>query len=175
MARKLSQAKKQEYATKLTLMGIFFSVFASFVSHLSKQKKGRPDSSQDFSVRPFDLIQLGLSTLRLGRMVAYDLIAEPIRWPFTKTVQDESGAGETVEPAGEGMRQSLGQLFSCPICAGTWIAAGLVYSLYLLPVPTRVFLSIMSTIGAAEMLNSMVEAFSWTGEATRKLSGDNNH
>jgi hypothetical protein len=122
---------------------------------------------------PLDLALLSLSVFRLGRMVAYDRITEPLRRPFTRTVPDQTGAGETVEPRQDenGVVRSLGQLIACPICAGTWISAVLVYALELLPNPTRIFLTIFGGIGAAEMLNSLSEAFEWTGQLTRFLSG----
>lgn len=65
----------------------------------------------------------------------------------------------------------MGQLLSCPICSGTWAAAVMVYALYLWPEPTRVFLLIMASIGAAELLNAAGEAFSWTGQYQRTLAG----
>lgn len=164
----MQPAVKQEYTAKIAFIGIFLSIFAAFVSRLSIWRRSR----EPYKLQPFDLLLLTLSTFRLGRMVAYDRVAEPIRQPFTKTVPDETGAGESVEPRGEGLRQALGQLLSCPICAGTWIAAGLVYGLQTLTNPTRVFLAIMSTIGLAEILNALTEALSWAGQLARKLSGN---
>lgn len=166
----LKEPKQQEYATKLTLIGIFLTVFTVFSSQLPVIRK-RGDR---FSLKPFDLLLLGLSTLRLGRMIAYDRVAEPLREPFAKTVPDETGAGMTVEAKGKGARNSLGQLLSCPICAGTWISAGLVYGLHMLPNPTRVFLAITATTGLAEVLNAITEAFSWFGQAARVYSGEKN-
>lgn len=170
----LSASVKQEYATKLTLIGIFLSIFA-FVTGLFFRGGGRRTAPRkEFKIRPFDLLMLGLSAMRLGRMVAYDRVTEPLRYPFAQTKPDETGAGETVEPRGQGVRASLGQLLSCPICAGTWISAGLVYGLMAIPGPTQVFLAITSSIGLAEVLNSLTEALSWLGELARALTGAEN-
>jgi hypothetical protein len=163
----LSKPKNQEHVTKLTLMGIFIAIFTAFTSR--KPKKGREKSALE--LKPMDLALLGIATFRLGRLVAFDRISEPLRKPFTETVPDPTGAGETVEPRGEGVRQALGQLLSCPICSGTWIAAALVYGLHSLPNPTRIFLAIMSSTGIAELLNALTEALSWTGQAARKKAG----
>jgi hypothetical protein len=46
-----------------------------------------------------------------------------------------------------------------------------VYALHLLPGPARVFMTIMSTIGAAEMLNALIEQWSWAGAAARRKAG----
>ena len=107
-------------------------------------------------------------------MAALDKVFEPLRIFFTETKEDETGAGKTVEPKGQGVQRSLGELISCPICAGTWISAALVYGLHLLPNPTRLFLWITSSIGGAELLNAMTEALSWAGQKARKEAGNGN-
>jgi hypothetical protein len=76
-----------------------------------------------------------------------------------------------VVPKGFGARRALGELISCPICAGTWMAALLVYGLGFAPRATRAFLAIMSSIGIAELLHAATEALQWTGEAERKEAG----
>lgn len=55
-------------------------------------------------------VLIGLASYRLFRVVALDIIAEPVRdWLYA-----ESGSG----------RQFLADLFSCPWCAGWWWAGG---------------------------------------------------
>jgi hypothetical protein len=164
---KLEAPETQEMASKITIIGVFMAIFTAFVSGNINRKHGRRESQ----IQPFDWLQLILSTLRLGRLIAFDRVADPIRKPFTETVPDETGAGETVEARGSGVIYSIGQLISCPICAGTWVAAALVYGMQILPRPTKIFIAIMSTIGAAEFLNSITEAFSWTAQAARKFAG----
>lgn len=119
----------------------------------------------------FDLVLLGLATFRLGRMIAFDRVAEPLRSPFTRTTLDYSGAGNTVVPRGEGVQQALGQLISCPICVGTWVAAVLVVLYYLWPEPTRLFLVILAAVGLAELLHSVTEVWCWTGIHARTKTG----
>ena len=163
------KAKHQEYATKLTLTGVFLAIFMAFVSKMTFWQPNR----KEYKISPFDLVMLALATLRLGRMVAYDHIAEPLRQPFAKTVPDQTGAGDTVTPKEDsGMQRSLGQLISCPICTGTWISAGLVYGLHMFPNATRVFLAIMGTTGLTEILNALTEALSWSGQLARTLAGE---
>ncbi len=168
----LKEPVEQEYITKLTLIGTFLAIFTAFTSLVPIFKKVNKKTQTDFVLKPFDLLLLGLATYRLGRMVAYDKVADPIQQPFAKTVPDETGAGETTRPKGSGVKQAIGELVTCPICSGTWIAAGLVYGLSLLPNPTRVFVAIMSTTGLVEILNALTEALSWLGQAERKASGD---
>lgn len=158
----------RESLTKLALVGIFLSIFAG----LARRKSTSIPEFQEFHLTPLEFLQLVLSTYRLGRMVAFDTIFEPIRAPVAHTVPDPSGAGETVEPRGEGMQRALGEMISCPICAGTWIAALLVYGMHFFPHPTRLLLAMMSAVGGAELLNAISEAFQWEAHAARRATGE---
>ncbi len=154
----------ENYGTKLTLISVFLSLMAVFSLRLARR-------GQDLGLGPFDLVLLGLSTFRVGRMAAYEGIAAPIREPFTHVEEDASGAGETVVAEGTGIHRAIGELLSCPVCVGTWVAASLVYGLQLLPIPTRVFLWISSTTGVAEIVYHFTEALSWTGHTARRQAG----
>src|ERR687885_2571998 len=111
---------QQTRATKLTLISIFVGILGTFAGRLVRRE-------DRLHLRSFDLLMLGLSTFRMGRMIAFEGVAAPLREPFTETTPDSSGAGQTVVARGRGVRHVLGELVSCPICAGTWVAAGLVY------------------------------------------------
>ncbi len=149
--------------TYTTLSGIFMALFAGFNLLNRKNKEQR--------LTPLDYIQLGFASYRLGRMVSYDKVMEGYRAPFVETTPDPTGMGMTTEPRGSGVRHAIGDLICCPICVGTWIAAGLVYGLNLLPKPTRVFLNITSSIGLAELLDAATEALEWTGQNQREQAG----
>lgn len=145
-------------------MSLFLALLATFASRLVR----RHDT---VSLKPFDLLTLGLTAFRLGRIIAFEGVAGPLREPFTETRADDSGAGQTVTARGEGVRHVIGELMSCPICAGTWVSAGLVYGSQVLPVPTRLLVAIMSTTGVAELLYSTTEALEWTARAARQRCG----
>lgn len=150
--------------TKLTLASVFVGAMGVFTSRLVRR-------GERVELRPFDLLLIGLSTYRTGRLVAYERVAEPIRQPFTEIIPDSTGAGETVVARGSGAQWVFGELFSCPICVGTWVAAALVYGLQLAPVPTRVYMAVMSSTGVAQLLHESTEAFSWMSRAARKQAG----
>jgi hypothetical protein len=67
---------------------------------------------------------------------------------------------------------ALGQMICCPICAGTWISALLVFFLYSFPEPARIFMAIVAAAAVIEVLNSLVEALSWSGQWNRTRTGD---
>ena len=150
-----------ERSSKLTLAGAFLGLLGAFSALLR-----RPN--EQVQLRPLDLAMLGLSTYRTGRLLAFERVAQPLRAPVTETVPDGSGAGEAIVATGKGWRWTLGELVSCPICIGTWVAAGLVYGLHVAPRPTRVFLAIMSSTGVAQILTETTEALTWAGRAARK-------
>jgi hypothetical protein len=152
----------QVHRTYAALSGLFLAILALF-SLLGRRKEKE--------VKPLDIALLGLSSFRMGRLVAYDLVMEPYRQPFTETVPDPTGAGDTVRPKGSGWRRAVGTLIACPICAGTWIAAGLAYGLQVAPGPTRLLMTIMGSIGLGEVLNALTEMLSWGGQAAREQAG----
>jgi uncharacterized membrane protein YjjP (DUF1212 family) len=81
------QMKRQEDLTKFTLTLVFLAIFAAFIVWIT----GRVPDWQDFKFSALDLILLALATFRLGRMIAYDLVMEPLRSPFTQTVRMAPG------------------------------------------------------------------------------------
>lgn len=162
-----SKSVRKEYIAKIILMLIFLSGFALFIGWMLWFGPGL----NLFKLSALDLALLAFSTYRLGRLIAYDVVMEPFRQFVANTVPDSTGAGESVEPKGEGFQRALGQLITCPICAGTWVAALLTYLLYLFPGPAHVFLTMTAAIGAAELLGALTEALSWSGQYARTMSG----
>lgn len=153
----------QERLTYLSLIGIFAGLYGAVV--LRKRR-----NLEDFRIAPADLALLGLATYRAGRLAAYDRVTEPLRSPITETVPDEYDAGENVVAEGAGVQKALGELISCPTCVGTWAAAGMLYGMQIAPGPTRLFAGILAVSGLAEILDSGVEALTWSGQAARKQS-----
>lgn len=170
MIQRSSKSVQKEYIAKVILTTVFLGGFAIFIGWMMIFGPGL----NVFKLSAMDLVLLAFSTYRLGRLIAYDRVMEPFRQFFTNTVPDPTGAGESVDPKGEGFQQSIGQLICCPICAGTWVAALLTYALYLFPGPARVFLTMTAVIGIAELLGATTEALSWGGQYARTKSGEIN-
>ncbi len=156
------QRRTSERATKLALMGVFTGILAAVAP--ARKSNASPLTALDAGLRSF-------ATFRAGRMLAYDEVAEPLREPFAETVEDDSGAGLTTESKGQGSRKVIGDLLTCPVCAGTWAAAGMVYGLRIAPGPTRLLITIFGAAGAAELLNGTVEALQWHAQVQRKEAG----
>jgi len=161
------KSRRQDSIAKLVLIVIFLGglgVLAWVV-----EKGGNGLQLTDLSL--VDIVLIGIATFRLGRMISYDRVMDPLRAPFTRVVADSSGEGKTVAPRGTGVRQTIGQLISCPICVGTWVAAFLVLMMLAAPRGTRVFLYVIAAVGLAEILNSLTETLCWAGRSGRSMSG----
>src|SRR5215217_7406831 len=106
---------RASHTAKLALIGAFLGSMATF-SLTALRRESQPAG------RPFDLVLLGLASYRIGRMLAYERVAAPLRAAVTTTAPDPSGYGETVVARGDGARKAVGELLSCPICVSTWAA-----------------------------------------------------
>ncbi|CAN5555296.1 DUF1360 domain-containing protein [soil metagenome] len=145
-------------ALKLTLIGTFLASVAV---------AGRESSQREPAREALDIVLMGLASYRIGRMVAFERVAEPLREHFTEEVPDESGVDETVVARGTGPRWVIGELLSCPTCIATWAALGLSIGSAVLPGPFRMLTNVLATAGVAEIANSGVEHLEWSGRAAR--------
>lgn len=117
------------YTLLIALYNALFAIF-TLVYRRSKAPLER--------ITPFDLVLLGLGTLRMAKLVSEDEVTTVLRRPVIEV------EGEERHPRGHGLRWAVGKLLLCPTCTGTWIAAALTYALHLAPTYTRPFLAIMS-------------------------------
>ena len=156
--------EQRERLAYVTLVSLFLGLLGLFISRERKER-------QEFDPHPRDVVLIALATFRAGRVTAFARVTEPFRDPVTATVPDAYDAGENVVAEGTGVHKAIGELISCPICVGTWVASGLVYGLRIAPGPTRLVAAILGVSGLAEILNAATEALSWSGQAARKQSG----
>ena len=102
-----------------------------------------------------ELILLGIATHKLSRIATKDLVTSPFRAPFVK-FKKSAGAGEVEEEArGDGLREAVGDLITCPYCIAPWIASLLVFAHRRAPRSTRVIASIFSITAASDFLNQL--------------------
>ena len=159
-----SDPEQRERFAYVTLVGLFLGLLGVFVSRERNER-------QAFDPHSRDIVLIALATFRAGRVTAFSRVTEPFRDPVTETVPDEYDAGENVVAEGTGVRKAIGELVSCPICVGTWVASALVYGLRIAPGPTRLVAAILGVSGLAEMFNAATETLSWSAQAARKQSG----
>jgi hypothetical protein len=161
------RSKQQESITKI-LLSVLFMGGLGLLAYWVEVKVGW---LKIVELELLDIVLIGIATFRLGRMIAFDRIMDPLRVPFSKVVDDNSGEGKTVVPRGSGFRQAMGQLIVCPTCVGTWVAAVLVALMLVYPAGTRIFLYATAAVGIAELLHSLTEVLCWTARQARTSSG----
>ena len=95
---------------------------------------------------------VSLATFKASRLLTKQTVTSPLRAPFTEYA-GAGGPGEVnVRPVGTGWRRSVGELLSCPFCLDVWIATGSTVALRVAPGPTRLALSTLAAVGAADLL-----------------------
>src|SRR3954464_8437884 len=77
-----------------------------------------------------DFVVLGAASFKAARTLSRDKVTSFVREPF---VEGEAYDGEDERPAGDGLRQAVGELVTCTRCIGTWTAAGLTATQVLAP------------------------------------------
>lgn len=136
--------RQRPYVYYALLIALYNAIFGTFL-WLYRRKSGRLER-----VTGLDLVLLGMSTLRMAKLVSEDEVTAVVRKPL---VEVEKGQRK---PKGNGLQLALGQLVLCPTCVGTWMAAFLTYALHLFPTQTRPFLAMMSASGASQFSDALL-------------------
>ncbi len=131
------------------LVGLFSAGLASAFAALKQKSEHSPELS------PSDLLLFGIATHKLSRIAAKDLVTSPFRAPFVK-FKKSAGAGEVEEEArGQGLREAVGDLITCPYCMAPWIAAVLVFASGRAPRSTRIVSAIFTITAGSDFLNRL--------------------
>jgi hypothetical protein len=116
-----------------------------------------------------ELTLLGIATHKLSRLLTKDAVTAPLRAPFSHRKAQE-GAGEVQdEPRGSGPQRTVGQLLTCPYCAGPWLGLGLSTSLAWRPVQTRFVLRLLTAVTIADFLHL---AYARLNESRKKVQAE---
>ncbi|WP_261575066.1 DUF1360 domain-containing protein [Frankia gtarii] len=106
-----------------------------------------------------DLALVTVATHKLSRVLTKDPVTSPLRAPFTH-FRGQSGPAELTEDARESgdtresgeIRHSIGELLTCPFCAGQWVATGFVFGLVVAPRFTRLAASVFTAVAGSDAL-----------------------
>ncbi|MDT4892412.1 MAG: hypothetical protein QOE97_1447 [Pseudonocardiales bacterium] len=114
-------------------------------------------------VGPLDLVTLSVATHRLARTMAKDPVTSPLRAPFTAFAGTSAPAelAETVRHHG-GVKHSLGELVTCPMCLAQWVATGLGAGLVFAPRQTRLVNATLTAVAGADFLQHV---YAWLQRA----------
>jgi Protein of unknown function (DUF1360) len=139
-----------------TLLGAYGLALGGFLWRA--ERVGRLPSRPRFG----DVVLVGVATHKLTRIVTHDWVTAPIRAPFTQYVES-LGHGEVKEKSrGQGLRRAVGDLLTCPFCAGPWIAGALLGGLTVAPRVTRFIAGLFAAVALSDVLHHAYERLSST-------------
>jgi hypothetical protein len=130
-----------------TLTFIFNAIVVAMFAARWRSRRGLPDQ-----IPLRDLALLGVGTFKLSRLITKDKVLSWARSPFTR-YEGSGGPSEVSEkPRGEGLQNAVGQLLTCPYCAGQWVATGLLAAYLWQPRVTRTATSSLAIVTVADYL-----------------------
>jgi hypothetical protein len=131
----------------LALMGVYGAGTA--LSAAATRATGRRPPAR---LGPWDVFQLTVATHKLARLIAKDPITSPLRAPFTTYKGLGAPAELNEEVRGHGLQHSLGELLTCPMCLGQWVATGFTLGLTVAPTATRLVTATFTAVSGADFL-----------------------
>jgi hypothetical protein len=101
-----------------------------------------------------DTALMAVATHKASRLLTKSAVASAVRAPFTR-YEEPAGHAEVNEsvPGDGGVRHAVGELLTCPFCAGVWIVSGLTAGLVFAPRVTRVVASALTAVAASDALH----------------------
>lgn len=118
-------------------------------------------------------VLLGLAALHGGRSLAFYEIFRPLRDALGIVEREDSAVGANNHaPECGGIRQAVGELITCPICAGTWTAAVLLVIGRVSPAMRDGLIYVLAAGGILTMANWVIEYQFWHGRLARERVGE---
>ena len=101
-----------------------------------------------------DTALVGVATHKASRLLTKEAVTSPLRAPFTR-YEEPAGHAELKESPREDhpAQHAIGELVTCPFCAGVWIASGLTAGLVFAPRLTRLVSTALAAVAASDALN----------------------
>jgi hypothetical protein len=135
-------------------LGAYAGAMAAYLTGVAgvavaAHRSGRPAPH----LSAMDVVTLALATNRLTRILSRERIASPLRAPFTRFTGGTKGPGQMSEVArGDGPREVVGELVTCPFCLSQWVATGFAAGLVFSPGPSRFIIQVLAGLGVADFL-----------------------
>ena len=105
-----------------------------------------------------DTALVGVATHKASRLLTKEAVTSPLRAPFTR-FEEPAGHAELKESPREDhpAQHAIGELVTCPFCAGVWIASGLTAGLVFAPRLTRLVSTALAAVAASDALNLLYD------------------
>jgi hypothetical protein len=131
----------------LALMATYATVTAGAVGGAKALGRELPDR-----LSPWELLQLTAATHKVSRLIAKDPVTSPLRAPFTRYEGTSAPSELAEEVRGHGLKHSVGELLTCPMCLAQWVATGLTLGLVFAPRAGRMVISVFTAVAGADFL-----------------------
>jgi hypothetical protein len=101
-----------------------------------------------------DMAIVSVATHKASRLLTKEAVTSPIRAPFTR-YEEPAGHAELKESvrSDHPAQHAIGELLTCPFCAGVWIASALTAGLVFAPRQTRFVSAVLTAVAASDALN----------------------
>jgi hypothetical protein len=137
----------------VTLMTVYGVGSALVVGSSRLVKGGAAEGAGPLSTR--DVALMALATQRLARTLAKDAVTSPLRAPFTEYAGLSAPAELAEEVRGHGLRHSVGELLTCPMCLSQWVATAFSLGFLVAPTATRRVVTTFAVVGGADFLQQL--------------------
>lgn len=133
-------------------LGGFLGVMAVYcgavgIGSVALRRRGLPER-----IEFADIALAAVATHKFSRLLTKESVTAPLRAPFTRFEEASGSAELKEEPRGSGARRTVGELATCPFCAGHWVATGFSFGLVLAPRATRLVAAVLATVAGADFL-----------------------
>ena len=151
----------RRYAPLMTTFGIA----AGVLTHgATRRGRGAPRDG-------LELVEAALATFFLARLVAKEKIGAVVREPFVEPIPGTDPAdarGDAKQPAGDGVRGSIGELVTCTRCLGPWAASIVTFGEAYAPRHAAVLRRVLALAGANILAQAAQSAMAETANRAAK-------
>lgn len=101
-----------------------------------------------------DTALVSVATHKASRLLTKEAVTSPLRAPFTR-YEEPAGNAELKESvrSEHPAQHAVGELLTCPFCAGVWIASGLTAGMVFAPKLTRLVSTVLTAVAVSDALN----------------------
>jgi Protein of unknown function (DUF1360) len=147
-ARRYAAGDDRPVGGYMAVLGAYALSTAGLAAVLMTRRRRLPRLSVE------DMALISIATFKLSRVITRDPVTSPLRAPFTKFEGPADTPSEVNESVrGSGMRKAVGELLTCPFCAGQWVATGFIAGIVLAPAETRLAAGVLTATAVADSLH----------------------
>ncbi|MEJ2855094.1 MULTISPECIES: DUF1360 domain-containing protein [unclassified Saccharothrix] len=128
---------------------VSYAVLVGAATVVGRRRGARlPDRSS-----PGDVVLLAVATHKAGRLLTKASVTSVLRAPFTRFEGPAGHAEVNESPRHGGGRHAVGELVTCPFCAGVWVAGALTTGRVFAPRATGLVTTALTAVAVSDWLH----------------------